>query len=285
MRRQSIMGYKLVSPYIIIVGLLLIYFLSFNAAQSFLNTEGHISLDNYKDVFSNPLTVKIFFNTFVWVVGSVIGQFCLGLIVALLLNSVKFGQSFYRSVIFILPWVTLDIVAGVSWKWMYNDLYGVVNDILLKSHIIDAPISWLGNKNIAIYAVILANIWKGFSLAGLFILARLQTISISLYEAAEIDGANIFQKFIRITLPQIKTVSLSTLMLMVIWTINYFPLIFIMTAGGPSFSTETIVLYIYRLRFRFFALGESSALSNILFLVIFVISIFFLHGLSKGGEE
>ena len=285
MKSSQILGYKLVIPYIFVVGIPVLYFLLNNLLTSFQNENFPFTFENYREIFAAPLTLKIFANTTLWVLGSVVGQFFLGLCVALLLHSIHFGQAFYRSIILILPWVTLDIVAAVSWKWMYNDLYGVFNDLLLRSGIIEQPVSWLGSKNMALFSVILANIWKGFSLAGLFILARLQGIPVSLYEAARIDGANMLQCFFRITVPQIRVVCLSILMLMVIWTINYFPLIFIMTSGGPNFSTETVVTYIYRLRFRFFEEGQAAALSNILFLVILGVSLVFLQSMTKEAEE
>ena len=285
MKYSQILSYKLVMPYILLVGVPLLYFLLNNLQMSFQNESAQFTFENYREVFRAPLTAKIFLNTALWVLGSVGGQFLLGLCVALLLHAIPFGQAFYRSIILILPWVTLDIVAAVSWKWMYNDLYGVFNDLLLRLQIIEQPVSWLGSKNMALFSVILANIWKGFSLCGLFILARLQNIPVSLYEAAKIDGANTLQCFFRITLPQIRIVCLSTLMLMVIWTINYFPLIFIMTSGGPNFATETVVTYIYRLRFRFFEEGSAAALSNILFLVILTISMIFLQYIAKEAKE
>ncbi|MCG8480671.1 MAG: sugar ABC transporter permease, partial [Spirochaetales bacterium] len=165
----------------------------------------------------------------------------------------------------------LDIVAGVMWRWMYNDLYGVINDVLLRTGITTRSISWLASPILAMTSVVVANIWKGFVLAAMFFLARLKGIPQHLYEAAEIDGAGIVARFFHVTLPQLQSVLMTTTMLSIVWTINYFPLIFIMTGGGPGNSTETLVTYIYRLSFRFLRYGEAAATSTILFLIILCI--------------
>jgi len=175
----------------------------------------------------------------------------------------------------------LDIVAGVMWKWMYNDMYGVLNDVLVKMHIIRDYIPWLATENMAMLSVIIANIWKGFCLSGMFFLAGLQTIPIDLYEAAEIDGANSFKRFWKITIPQLKPVIMTTLMLTTIWTINYFPLIYTMTGGGPGYGTETIVTYIYKLGFKFMEFNKAASLSNVLFVIIFFIAFLFLRSIAR----
>jgi multiple sugar transport system permease protein len=220
-------------------------------------------------------------NTAIWTICSVIGQLSLGLLVAILLNQIKKGEVIFRSIILILPWATLDIVAGVTWKWMFNDMYGVINDILFNFGFISDYISWLGQPKTALAAVIIANIWKGFSLSGLFFLAGLQAIPEQLYEAAEIDGANAFQKFTHVTIPQLKPILITTLMFTTIWTINYFPLIYTMTGGGPGYGTETFVTYIYRTSFKFLEYNKAAALSNLLFLIILFISILYIKVLTK----
>lgn len=243
--------------------------------------DGKFTFKNYLDIFKDQIFYKAIKNTAVWVFGSVLGQISLGLAVALLLNQIKRGQVFFRTIILILPWATLDIVAGVMWKWMYNDMYGVLNDLLMKAGIIRDYIAWLATPNMAMVSVIIANIWKGFCLCGMFFLAGIQTIPQELYEAAEIDGANAYRRFWNVTIPQLKPVMMTTLMLTIIWTINYFPLIYVMTGGGPNYGTETIVTYIYRLSFRFLEYNKSAALSNILFLLVFLIAYLFTRNMSK----
>lgn len=271
----------MVLPYLLIIVLLFVYLIGSNIYSSFTTEEGAFTLQNYSNVFTDPVVGRSMINTVVWVIGSVLGQLLLGLLVALLLNESTKGQIIFRSIILILPWATLDIVAGVMWKWMYNDMYGVLNDVLVKMNIINDYIPWLATENMAMISVIIANIWKGFCLSGMFFLAGLQTIPPDLYEAAEIDGANSIRRFWRITVPQLKPVIMTTLMLTVIWTINYFPLIYIMTGGGPGYGTETVVTYIYKLGFRFLEFNKAAALSNILFVAIFAIAFVFLRSIAK----
>lgn len=279
--REEKTAFKMILPYLLIIVLLFIFLIGSNIYSSFTTEEGKFTLQNYYRVFTDPVVGRAMANTVVWVVGSVLGQLLLGLLVALLLNESTRGQIIFRSIILILPWATLDIVAGVMWKWMYNDMYGVLNDVLVKLHIINDYIPWLGSENMAMMSVIIANIWKGFCLSGMFFLAGLQTISPDLYEAAEIDGANSLKRFWRITIPQLKPVIMTTLMLTIIWTINYFPLIYIMTGGGPGYGTETVVTYIYKLGFRFLEFNKAAALSNILFIAIFAIAFVFLRNITK----
>ena len=271
----------MVLPYVILTVLLFVFLLGSNLFNSFTDKNGNLTLQNYIDNFTDPVVGRTLLNTIVWVVGSVSGQLLLGLFVALLLNESTKGQIIFRSIILILPWAVLDIVAGVMWKWMYNDMYGVLNDVLVKMHIIRDYIPWLATENMAMLSVIIANIWKGFCLSGMFFLAGLQTIPIDLYEAAEIDGANSFKRFWTITVPQLKPVIMTTLMLTTIWTINYFPLIYTMTGGGPGYGTETIVTYIYKLGFKFMEFNRSASLSNVLFVIIFFIAFLFLRSIAK----
>lgn len=271
----------MIMPYVVFIVLLMIFLLFSNIIYSFQDKAGTMTLENYKRIFSEPLFYKSLSNTTIWVVFSVMGQIVFGLILALLLSKIGRGQAFFRSIILILPWATLDIVAGVMWKWMYNDMYGVINDVLIKTGIINGYISWLAIPNLARVAVIIANIWKGFALSAMFFLAGLQGIPKSLYEACEIDGGGIFRKFFVITLSQLKPILVTTTMLTVIWTINYFPLIYTMTGGGPNSATETVVTYLYRLNFKFLEYNEGAALANILFVLILVIATFFLKAINK----
>jgi len=279
--REERVALKMVMPYVLVIIVFVVFLLISNIVMSFTNSKGELTLENYISIFKDNVFYKTILNTSIWVFGSVSGQILLGLCVALLLNQITRGQIFFRSVILILPWATLDIVAGVMWKWMYNDMYGVLNDILVKMGLFKDYIPWLATPKMAMLAVIIANIWKGFCLSGMFFLAGIQTIPQELYEAAEIDGANAFGRFWNVTIPQLKPVLTTTLMLTVIWTINYFPLIYVMTGGGPNYGTETIVTYIYRLSFRFLEYNKAAALSNVLFLLVFTIAYLFTRKMAR----
>lgn len=268
-------------PYVLIIVAFVVLLLVSNIVMSFSTVDGGFTFQNYTAIFTDSVFYKSVFNTCIWVFGSVVGQILLGLVVALLLTQIRRGQVFFRSVILILPWATLDIVAGVMWKWMYNDMYGVLNDILVKIGLTKDYIPWLATPKMAMIAVIIANIWKGFCLSGMFFIAGIQTIPQELYEAAEIDGANAYRRFWSVTIPQLKPVLITTLMFTIIWTINYFPLIYVMTGGGPNYGTETIVTYIYRLSLRFLEYNKAAALSNVLFLIVFTIAYLFTKKMAR----
>ncbi len=280
--RQEKRAYKMVLPFLTIIVGLVVYLVGTNIILSFTTEGGKFTLLNYVEVITDPVLPTVIFNTFLWTVGSVGGQILVGFSIALLLNRIDFGEVVFRSILLILPWATLDVVAGVTWKWMYNDMYGVINDVLQNVGLIDQYLAWLGNTDLALPAVVIANIWKGYCLAGIFFVAGLQGIPKQLYEVAEIDGANPLRQFIHVTLPQMRDVILTTLLLTTIWTINYFPLIYMMTGGGPGHATETFATYIYRLSFSFLEFHESAALSNILLVLIVFIAFFFLKKLNEG---
>lgn len=283
--KQNLLAYKLVVPYVFLIVMLIVFLIYSNIQMSFQDPDGRFTFSNYATVFTDPLFYTSLSNTFFWVVFSVLGQILLGLALALLLTQIRVGQAFFRSMILILPWATLDIVAGVMWKWMYNDMYGVINDVLMKVGIIHHSIPWLAMPILAKVAVVIANIWKGFALSAMFFLAALQGIPQELYEACEIDGGGAFRKFFNVTLPQLRPVLVTTIMLTTIWTINYFPLIYTMTGGGPNNGTETIVTYIYRVSFKFLQQNQGAALSNILFFIILIIAGLFMWFINKDDAE
>jgi multiple sugar transport system permease protein len=285
LQRQERTAYQMVLPYVVAIVILIILLLSSNFVSSFTAADGSFTVEHYRSVITDDTFPVILKNTFTWTFFSVLGQVGIGLFIALLLNNVTSGQTFFRSLIIILPWGTLDIVAGVMWKWMYNDLYGVINDVLMHGGVINDYIAWLATPRMAMTAVIVANIWKGFVLAAMFFLARLKGIPAYLYEVAEIDGAGMVRRFFSITLPQLRTVIVTTIMLTIIWTINYFPLIYIMTGGGPANGTETLVTYIYKLSFRFLEYEQAAAMSNILFLIILVIVGVFMIWVNREEAE
>lgn len=285
LRREETIAYTMVVPYVAVIVVLIAALLSSNAVTSFTARDGTLTLEHYRDTLGDDVFPTILKNTVTWTCLSAFGQILLGLVIALLLNTITAGQSLLRTVIIILPWGTLDIVAGVMWKWMYNDLYGVINDVLQHGGIIDDPIAWLADPGMAMAAVVIANVWKGFVLAAMFFLARLRGIPEYLFEVAEIDGAGTIGRFFHVTLPQLRSVLLTTTLLVLVWTINYFPLIFIMTGGGPANGTETLVTYVYKLSFRFLEYGRAAALSNVLFLIILAVTAIFMVVINREEAE
>ena len=273
-------AYRSIIPYVIFMLILVVYPVVQNVVVSFQVEDGW-SFSNYREVLSDPLFSVVTLNTIIWTVSCVILDLVVGLGIALLLSQDIKGKMIFRTIILVIPWATPDIVAAVAWKWMYNDMYGVLNDILVKMGIIKDYLPWLAVPTLAKAAVIIANLWKGFAISAMFYLAALQTVPRDLYEAAAMDGANIWQRFCKITIPVIRPFILTTVMLTIIWTINYFPLIFVMTGGGPANATDTFVTHAYRMAFRFLDFSHSTAVSNINFIIVFIIAIIYTLSLIR----
>jgi multiple sugar transport system permease protein len=282
--RRNSFAYRMLIPYLILLALLVVYPIITNFVVSF-QQDNNWSLANWRYLFANPDFSKIGFNTLIWTVGSVTLQLLLGCFVALLLNQEFRGRAFFRAIILVLPWATPDIVVAVAWQWMYNDMYGVINDVLFKLGLIDYYLPWLAEPTLAKIAVIVANTWKGFALSAMFYLAALQTVPYELHEAAVVDGAGVFRRFTSVTWPILKPHVITTTMLTTIWTINYFPLIFTMTGGGPANATDTFVTYAYRQGFRFLEFGRSASMSSLTFGIILLISLLYMTVLLRREAE
>ena len=278
--QRNSFAYRSIIPYIIFMLVLVIYPVAQNVLVSF-QADNTWSIQNYRDVLSDPLFWVITVNTIIWTVSCVVLDLLVGLGLALLLNQNTKGKMIFRTIILVIPWATPDIVAAVAWKWMYNDMYGVLNDILMKLGIIREYLPWLAVPSLAKAAVIIANLWKGFAISTMFYLAALQTVPKELYEAASMDGANVWQRFTKVTIPVIRPYILTTVMLTIIWTINYFPLIFAMTSGGPSNATDTFVTYSYRMAFRFLDFPHSTAVSNINFIIVLTVAVIYVLSLIR----
>lgn len=275
--------YWFILPYLVFLLILVVYPILENLIISFQNKSGVFV--NYAEILHDRIFLKVVFNSLLWTFSSVILQFFIGLGIALLLNQPIKGKAIFRTIMLVLPWATPDVVAGVAWKWMYNDMYGVFNDILVKIGLINNYLPWLGFPNLARAGVIIANVWKGFPLSAMFYLAALQTVPQSLYEAANIDGANAWQKFLHVTIPIIRPVIFTTIMLTTIWSINYFPLIYTMTGGGPANATDTFVTFAYKNAFKFLNFNRAAAIANISFVVVLIITIFYILFMFRGMKE
>ena len=238
------------------------------------------TLSHYVNLTKDPFFKSSFWNTFVFVFFSVATHLLLGLAVALVLHSALPAKPLFR-VIALLPWVVPDVVAGIIWKWMYDPIYGALNDLLLKTGIINNPIEWLSNPKLAMLSVILVNLWRGFPFVMLILLAGLQSIPKHLYEAAAIDGAPKFQQFIHITLPGLKKMIVVALALDIVWEVRRFGLIQAMTQGGPGVLTEVLSTYTYKQYFKFFRFEYASAISVIMTIVLLLVSLPYIWMISQ----
>jgi multiple sugar transport system permease protein len=194
-------------------------------------------------------------------------QLCFGLAVAYLLNSQFKGRPFVRAVN-LIPWAIPMVVAAIGFSWMYHKEYGIITDLVAR--IIGVRIAWLTGFATARLAVIATNVWKSTPFLALVFLAALQGVPIELYEAARVDGANPLQVFGRITLPLILPQATTMGLFMVVWQLAAFDLIYTMTGGGPGFATSVLAYSIYQAAFGGLNFGYASAISMVLFAVVFI---------------
>jgi len=238
------------------------------------------TLSNYSNLLKDPFFSRTFWNTAVFVFLSVASHMLLGLAVAMVLNTALPAKPLFR-VIALLPWVVPDVVAGIIWKWMFDPIYGAVNDLLLKIGLIDTSVEWLSNPKLALFSVILVNLWRGFPFVMLILLAGLQAIPRHLYEAAAIDGATKVQSFFHITIPGLRKMIVVALALDIVWEVRRFGLIQAMTQGGPGVLTEVLSTYTYKQYFQFFRFEYASAISVVMTIVLLLVSLPYIWMISQ----
>jgi multiple sugar transport system permease protein len=225
----------------------------------------------YQSFLTDPKVLASIRITLIFTFVTIAGQFALGLLFATLLNTNPRGGKFFRTAA-MLPWVLSGVASGIAWRWIYDALYGPINEIIRLLHLLPEggeQIAWLGEPHLALGAVIFASIWKGFPFVMLMLLAGMQAIPTELIEAARVDGANSFQVWRRITLPMLKNVVLICLILDTVWWFREFASIWTMTAGGPARATDMMVIHVYKDAFEFFEFGRAAAGA----MVILVISL------------
>ncbi|MBD1909515.1 MULTISPECIES: sugar ABC transporter permease [unclassified Leptolyngbya] len=236
-------------------------------------------LENYGRMMQDGRFWQTLGNTTVFTVVSVLLEFVLGLAIALVLNQAFRGRNIVRTIA-ILPWALPTALIALAWAWIFNDQYGVVNDLLRRVGLIDQGINWLGNPNLAMMAVIIADVWKTTPFISILLLAGLQSIPDDLYEAHRIDGATPWQSFQRITLPLLMPQIVIALVFRFAQSFGIFDLIAVMTGGGPGGATETVSLYIYATVMRYLDFGYGAALVVVTFLLLVLavaIAAFFLN--------
>lgn len=242
-------------------------FIGFNGS-----TKGQfVGLGNFAIIKNDiPKTIVV---TLIWTFGSVIPAMICGLTIAMICKNRFFGKKAVVA-INLLPYAIPLIIVASCWRFVYNPNFGIINVFLQKIGVIKEPITFLG-LDMALFSVILARIWRAMPFAFMNYYSALTTIPREQYEQSSIDGAGSFQQFIHITLPNLRTITGSTLIVLVVWTFLVFDIIFGMTGGGPVNATKTISMHIYQEMFSMKNLGTASAWSLIAILVLIVITIIY----------
>lgn len=234
-----------------------------------------VGLQNYIDLFESD-TLKIAIpNTLLFTINSIVFQFVIGFALALFFNR---NFRFSRPVrgILMVSWMIPITVTALMFKFMFSANGGIINEFLLNLHIINKPVEWLVYSSTAMGAIITANIWIGIPFNMILITTGLSTIPNDIYESANIDGAGRIEKFIFITLPMLKESIQAVLILGFIYTFKVFDLVYVMTQGGPVNATEMLSTYSYKLSFTEFNFSKGASVANILFIILFIVSLFYL---------
>ena len=275
--RKNLPGYFLMAPAVIAVLALSVYPLFRGIYLSFLN----YNLVRPNDpAFNTFAGLQNYINIFKDKVVNLLVQLVAAMLLALALNQKLKGRSVYRTLI-LVPWAVPHAIAAMTFTFLYNANVGIINILAVKLGMITESVSWLGNVGSAFWCVILVAIWKGIPFQMIFILAALQGISRDVYESAEIDGASRWQCFWRITLPIIKEPLAISTILNLIGIVSCFNTIWLMTKGGPLYSTEIIYTYAYRRAFIDHNFGTAAAASVVLFVFMAVFSGVYLKMVSE----
>lgn len=240
------------------------FYLSFHRWNILEPAKPFVGFDNYARLLEDERFRQAVLNTIYYTAASVPLTIVLGLLVALLLNTQIRARGLFRT-FFYLPVITPLVIASIIWKWVYNGDYGLANYYLMKLNIIDEPLLWLADRNLAMPAVIITSVWKSVGFAMVVYLAGLQSIPEDYYDAAKIDGATGWRRLRDITIPLLSSTTLFLLVISVLGSFQVFTQIFVMTNGGPLGRTRTVVWYIYTTAFKDFNMGYAAAMAFALF--------------------
>jgi len=289
-RKDNTTAYLLLIPALLLFGMFTLYPFLYGLFISLHRWDGFsdmvfIGFSNYQRVLGDPDFANAFKNNVLYAVGSVTGKITLSLIIALLLNRSFRGLTFFRGVFFV-PVVLSFIAVGSLWQRIYDPVLGILNVFLLKTSIISEPILWLADPTLAIWSLVMVDIWKWAGYHAVLFLAGLQTIPADLYEAASVDGANRFSKFIYITVANLKSILLMNITIALMGAFSVFDLVHIMTRGGPYKSTEVMLTYMYTKTFDASNsnFGFGSSVAYLLFVIILVITVVQSRAMNKAEE-
>lgn len=267
---------KFTSPFLFLLPLIIVIFaldnlpVFFNIFISFTKTNPQLTefkfvgLNNYLKFLKDPLFVPIIRNSFIWTFEAVGLGFLISTLYALIIDSLK--NKWIKKILeisILIPWVVPGIVNGMLWKWMLHPTLGIIPYFTRLLGISVPETGWLFDANSALHFCVIANLWRGLGFGTLVTYAALQSIPIHLYEAAMIDGASYWKRLSSITFPLIAPILVLRIILGLIWTFNFFDLIYALTGGGPGYATEILPISIYRIGWEYFYKEEAAAIAVI----------------------
>lgn len=278
---RTLSQYLYVLPPVIVIVVFIIIPIFYAIDLSFYNVHlikprvKLVWLDNYFRIFRNKTFWEIFYNSIRWMGFGALATLLIGLGLGMFLNLEFRFNSVVRSLIFI-PWIMPEVCVAFAWRWMLNSEMGVINEILKRLNLISHYVAWLAEPNMVLYVCLWVAIWRIYPFISLMILATLHGIPREFYEAGAIDGANFWQRFCYLTFPQLRYALTIGALLTVIWLMNSFTTVFIMTEGGPLHYSEILPVLIYKMAFQSYRLSRAAALSLINFGILLTFSLLYL---------
>ena len=272
-RKQTRLAWLMLLPALAIVAIVAIYPLGLTVYQSFTNEQflaglapvEFVGLDNYRDLIDDTVFRDSIVVTVKFTVITVLFEFVLGMIIALVVNSGFKGRGVMRAVM-LVPWAIPTVISAQMWKWMYNDIFGVINDALQRVHIIDHSVAWISQPSTSLASVVAVDIWKTTPFVALLLLAGLQVIPTELYEAANVDGVSKWHQFWRITIPLLKPAILVTLIFRTLDALRVFDVFYVFFGNRPD--TQTMAIYDQSTIVTIGDVGYGAAVSVAIFLII-----------------
>ena len=283
--------YGYVMPAIVVMLIVIAYPVYYTAELSFFQTPPGLQLrdkvfnglDNYTAILESSVFWKVTWNTIVWTVLSTVVAFALGLGCALSLHREFIGRGILRAIL-LIPWVVSAVAASYVWRWIYHSDFGVIGAVLVGLGLADRPPNFIDSTGSALTSLIVVNIWREFSFAMIMLMAGLQTVPEQLLRAAQVDGANAWNRFWHVTFPHLRGVSTVTVLLLAVSNFNSFIIPWIMTGGGPANSSHIWITHIYELAFGRQRWGVASAYSVLLFIILMTLGYFYVRALSRGDS-
>ena len=298
-RRQNIFvriarhkyDYLYIAPALLVMLLVIAYPVWFTIQLSFEKTSPSLSLaeqtfigfDNYVTILKSKSFRDVTLNTFIWTIASTFFAFMLGLGCALALNRAFVGRGVMRAIL-LIPYVISAVAASYVWRWLYHSDFGVIGALAVQFGLTDRPINFLDNTTSVLPSLIVVNVWKEFSFAMIMLMAGLQTVPDQLLRAAQVDGANTWNRFWHVTFPHLRNVTMVTVLLLLVANLNSFIIPWVMTGGGPAGASDIWITSIYDIAFGRVRFGLASAYSVILFLVMMTLGYFYVKALAGKDE-
>jgi multiple sugar transport system permease protein len=276
-KRHALTGWLLLAPSLLLLGGLVVFPILYNVwlslfdKHAFMPVQRFVGLQHYLYFARDPEFWSSVRYGVVYAGSTLVLQLLLGVSAALLLNEAFGGRNLLRGIV-LFPYMIPTIVAVILWKWLLNDSYGLVNHWLVAAHLVAAPVAWLGKDHI-MTSLVIASVWQFFPFVVVTYLARLQTIAPELYEAAKVDGAGAWRRFVHVTLPQTRNVLFVIVLLRSIFMFTKFDTVWLMAGeGGVSRYVRTLPVYAYARSFTYLQAGMGAALAVLMFLMLLAVT-------------